>query len=218
MSETIVAWDIETCPLSFDAFTDAQQHRYDWELRIRSNRRPDEPRSEASRRVRSFHPFLGWICCISAVSGTVDGGPNEPCTWTAATPDTESVLLARYWEAVTGFGSVRWVTFRGKAFDVPFLTARTIHHGLRPTRSDLIDTYPYRHSPHADLSGLWPQVYSLNDLCAHVGVDSPKQEMDGSQVAAAVEDGRINEVAEYGRKEVLATFQCLQATWPLIDP
>jgi hypothetical protein len=42
--------------------------------------------------------------------------------------------------------------------------------------------------------------------------------MDGSQVAAAVEDGRINEVAEYGRKEVLATFQCLQATWPLIDP
>lgn len=217
MPDTIVVWDIETCPVAFDAFTEAQQHRYDWELRIRSGNRPDEPRPEASRRVRSFHPFLGWICCISAVSGTIEGGPNEPRTWTAATPDTESLLLERFWEAVTGFRSVRWVTFNGKAFDVPFLTARSIHHNIAPTRTDIIDTYPYRHAPHADLSRLWPQVYGLDDLCAHVGVPSPKQEMTGGDVASAVDEGRMDDIATYGRNEVLATFRCLQASWPLID-
>jgi DNA polymerase elongation subunit (family B) len=217
MSDLFVAWDLETCPFDFDTYTDAQNERYDTELRIRSNRRPDEPRSSSSRLVRSVHPFLGWICCISAVSGTAEGGPNQPRSWTAATPDAEDVLLSRFWDAVAGFnGSVTWVTFNGKRFDVPFLTARSLHHGIAPTRGDLLDTYPYNHRPHADLSNLWPQHYRLADLCDLLGVDSPKKDIDGSQVADAVAEGRIEEVAQYGRADVQATFACMQAATPLL--
>jgi hypothetical protein len=217
MSTLVVAWDIETCPHAFDSFSDSQQNRYDAELRARSNKDPDRPRAETSRLVRSVHPFLGWICCISAVSGTLEDGPNAPCSWTAKTPDEERALLSQFWTAVEEFpSSVRWATFNGKRFDVPFVTARSLHHGLAPSRHDLQDTYPYNPRPHADLIRLWPQHFGLDDLCDLLGVASPKEEIDGSDVAAAVDEGRIDEVAQYAQQDVLATFRCLQAAWPLI--
>jgi hypothetical protein len=41
--------------------------------------------------------------------------------------------------------------------------------------------------------------------------------MDGSGVAGAVAEGRVNEVAAYGERDVVATFRCLQAAWPLLS-
>lgn len=218
MSEVVIAWDIETCPTSKNALSDAQQSRYDKELRARQDKRPDEPAEEASRLVRSVHPFLGWICSISAVSGRVGDGPNEPYSWTAATPSEEADLLSDFWEKISRFDSgVRWATFNGKFFDVPWITARSLHHGISPSRSDLVNTYPYNQSPHADLQKIWPQSYSLDGLCGLLGVPSPKGEMDGSGVAGAVAEGRVNEVAAYGERDVVATFRCLQAAWPLLS-
>jgi hypothetical protein len=151
------------------------------------------------------------------VSGTLDDGPNTPRSWTAATPDAESILLSRFWQAIGRFPqNVRWVTFNGKRFDVPFLTARSTRNRIAPLRKDILDTYPYNHRPHSDLSLLWPQYYSLEDLCEHVGMNSPKSEMDGSRVATAVEEGRIEDVARYGKRDVVATFRCLQAVRELL--
>jgi len=82
--------------------------------------------------------------------------------------------------------------------------------------SDL-DTYPYNHRPHADLSRLWPQYYRLADLCDLLDIRSPKKEIDGSQVADAVADGHIEKVAQYGRNDVRATFACMQAAQPLLN-
>jgi hypothetical protein len=89
---TIVAWDIETCPQPLESFTEAQRARYEMEIAHKLDRNPEMDEADASRLVRSVHPFLGWICCISAVSGTLqggtlDGGPNEPVSWTAASMD-----------------------------------------------------------------------------------------------------------------------------------
>jgi predicted PolB exonuclease-like 3'-5' exonuclease len=57
---------------------------------------------------------------------------------------------------------------------------------------------------------------SLDKLCLALSVPSPKGDMDGSMVSKAVADGRINEVAQYCKKDVEATrevfkrmtFQC----------
>lgn len=208
---TIVAWDIETCPQPLAALTPPQAARYEKELAHRLERRPGSDEDEVSRLVRSVHPFLGWICCISAVSGAPDDGPNTPVSWTAVTPDEEAELLRRFWEAVAGFPRrTLWVTFNGKRFDVPFVEARSAVHGLAPSRSDLIDTYPYRHRPHADLARIWPLHYSLDGLCGLLGVPSPKDAFDGSQVAGYVADGRIDAVAAYGERDVVATYACLR--------
>jgi hypothetical protein len=172
-----VAWDIETCPFSLSALSQSHQARYDNELAFKLDRKPEMNHDAASRLVRSVHPFLGWICCISAVSGRLQGGaPNTPISWTARSPDEEADLLDTFWEAVAGFPQgTLWITFNGKRFDVPFVEARSAAHGISPTRSDLRDTYPYSMRPHADLVHLWPQHYSLDGLCALLGVPSPKE-------------------------------------------
>ena len=53
-------------------------------------------------------------------------------------------------------------------------------------------------------------MYGLEDLCDLLSVPTPKSDMDGSQVAGAVEDGRIDEVAAYCERDAVATFRCLQ--------
>jgi hypothetical protein len=218
MSTLLIAWDIETCPFDLDTYTPSQNDRYGQELRYRRDRREDEPEEASSRAVRSLHPCLGWICCISAVSGTLSDGPNEPQSWVAAEPEEEAQILEQFWEAIAGFpDNVVWCTFNGKKFDVPFLELRSLHRGLSPSRSDILNTYPYNHRPHADLCLEWPQFYSLDDLCDLFGLESPKDELDGSEVAQAVEDGRLDEVATYAKGDALATFRCTQAAWPFLN-
>jgi len=215
---TLIAWDIETAPLPESALSEAQQARRERQLSYVSERSPDQPAAEQDRLVRSTHPFLGWICCISAVSGTIDDGPRAPKSWTATAPGEEADLIRAFSEAVNGFGGeVRWVTFNGKRFDVPFLEARTMAHGLSPTRADMRNTYPYNHAPHADLMNLWPFHYGLAGLCELLGVESPKGEMAGADVAGAVAAGEVARVARYCERDVVATFKCAMAARGLLS-
>jgi len=220
----VVALDIETCPLPVEDISAPHTRRFEKELAREQERNPEYSDQEASKRVRSFHPYLGWVCCVSVVRGTLGSGHRDPHSWTASTPDEEESLLSEFWEGVgevtAGVAKSRqelvWATFNGKEFDVPFLTARSAHHGLSPTNQDLLDSYPYGHKPHADLAKIWPSHYSLDDMCSHLGVSSPKEGIDGSDVAEAVADGRLNEVRSYCERDTVATFQCLSGVqWAL---
>lgn len=211
---TYVAWDIETCPLSPDAYSDAHRarHKAEYEYRMRTER--DLILPEAKQKAGAMHPFLGWICCISLVSGNASR-IGTPKSWTAASPDDEADVLDAFWDFLDGLASelqgVRWVTFNGKRFDVPFLVGRSMKHDLAPTCSDLLDTYPYSQSPHVDLANLLQHTfYSLADLCDHLGIESPKDGFDGSDVAPAVADGRVDEVRAYCERDVVATLRCVQ--------
>lgn len=213
-----IAWDIETCPLPTEELPPSHEARHDKELAHQKEQNPEINSAEASKRARSFHPYLGWISCISVVRGSVGEEMGEPYSWTASTPGKEEEMLRDFWEAVGQIkGSPRWATFSGKDFDVPFLTARTSRHGLTPSRDDLIDTYPFSHDPHVDLSKVWlPVNSSLEEMCAHLGVQSPKGNMDGSDVAQAVSEGRMEEVARYCEGDATATLRCLSALqWAL---
>jgi hypothetical protein len=142
----------------------------------------------------------------------MEGTRGSPRSWIASTYEDEKTVLESFWDAVDRMPShALWVTFNGKQFDVPFLTARTAHHGLMPTRTDILNTVPYRHKPHADLSTLWRPHYGLDDMCVHLGIESPKSDMDGSRVAQAVADGRLDAVARYCEQDVIATLECLTA-------
>jgi hypothetical protein len=94
---------------------------------------------------------------------------------------------------------------------VPFVEARSAAHSICPTRKGLRNTCPYGHKPHADLAWLGPQHYGLDGLCDLLGVPSPKSDVDGSGVADLVAGGRTGEVAAYCERDVVATFQCVQA-------
>lgn len=212
----VVAWDIETCPIPLEQLSSSQQRRYEKDLARLRKREPTLSEEEASKKTRALSGFLGWICCISAVRGRISekrnpSGHQEPVSFTAARPAKEASLLEAFWESIQGFPKgTLWCTFNGKRFDVPFLTQRTTFHGLEPTRDDLLNTHPYRHDPHIDLSWAWPGSYALDDLCGHLSVSSPKGEMDGSKVGVAVEEGRIQEVSSYCERDAVATLRCAQ--------
>lgn len=215
---TYVAWDIETCPIPSGALSDALKERRESEIQNLRDRSPGESEEALSRRACSFHPHLGWICCISAVRGDPET-VGTPKSWTASFPGKESDLLDRFWADVHAIGrhhdrnreKLQWVTFNGKRFDVPFLTARTVANGLAPTREDITNTYPYDHEPHADLMGLWPRSsYSLEGLCGFLGVETPKDEVDGSMVAELTREGRLEAVADYCEGDAIATLRCAQ--------
>jgi hypothetical protein len=223
---TAVAFDIETCPFPEGQLAAPQRERLEKEMARHRRRGSDGLSDQALRRkAQSLSPFLGYICCISAVCWQPPAPPREATSWTAASPKEEMEMLDRFWRAVEEFPrETTWCTFFGKGFDSPFVDARTLRHGLQPTRRDLLDTYPFSMTPHADLSKLWTSLrYGLEDLCLLLDVPSPKGGEGlscgdgapvvggGSGVAAAMEAGRMDAVARYCERDALATMRCLQS-------
>lgn len=215
MARQFVAWDIETCPVPYDQLSESHRERHKQEYEFLTRRDSDSPTDELKSKASGTHPLLGWICCISLVGGTPQK-IGSTRSWSTGTQDGEAEVLRSFWEFVGELKTVQWVTFNGKTFDVPFVTGRSLKHGIAPTRKDILNDYPYSDQPHADLSNLLGRThYSLVDLCDHLGVESPKSSFDGSDVAPAVADGRIDEVQAYCERDVLATLKCAQhaAAW-----
>lgn len=112
------------------------------------------------------------------------------------------------WSAVTVVGH------NVTGFDLRFLWQRYVVNGIRPHAiinaaaqakswdSKIYDTM-------TQFAGYGNRI-SLDKLCMAMGVPSPKGEMDGSMVAQYVADGRIDEVAEYCKRDVKATREVYQ--------
>lgn len=212
-----IAWDLETCPLPRDALTEAGRQRLEQQMEAAGVAGLDPEHAEALK-VRSLHPMLGWICCLSVVAATDPGEPRTPRSYVATSPEGELELLRAFWSDLERLGnrSVTWITFNGKRFDVEFLLSRSLYHGLYPTRTDLLDQYPYSFSPHCDLMTIWRRsAMRLEDACELLGVESPKKEMDGSGVCEAVADGRLDDVRRYCEADVLATMACFARVAPI---
>lgn len=107
------------------------------------------------------------------------------------------------------------VTYSGRNFDLPVLIHRSVKYDVVEGRALLLKAVRenrYQQRLHVDLldtvtffgaSPRWP-------LAAYVvgyGHPSPKEGMDGSQVGAAVAQGRILEVVRYCAGDVVATAQ-----------
>ncbi len=215
-----VAWDIETCPRPAEKLSAAHQERRLMEAEQEASG-PGNPSEEELSKASSLHPMLGWICCISAVAGTLSAGPREPCSWVAESQSEEEDLLRAFWEDIRAMegsaGRVRWLTFNGKRFDVPFVSARSAHWGIETGSQRLLSTHKYRDDSHLDLSNVWHAPwYGLADLCDHLGVESPKDGFDGSDVAPAVKNGNLEKVRRYCEQDAEATFRCAQKIVPVL--
>ncbi len=105
------------------------------------------------------------------------------------------------------------VTYNGRGFDLPVLIHRAIKHQVFDGREVLTRAATenrYRPRLHVDLldavtffgaANRWP----LTAYAVGYGFRSPKVDMDGSHVSAAVQDGRLIEVARYCAGDALAT-------------
>lgn len=132
---------------------------------------------------------------------------------------SEKELLTAFWDWLDSERPSLIVTFNGKRFDVPYLNLRSAVHGLEPRV--VIPMERFSTSPHFDVREVLEgnerhRRGSLDYFCAIFGIDSPKSELDGSLVAAAHAEGRIEEITRYCLADCHATaalYRHLRAFW-----
>lgn len=168
--------------------------------------------------VMGMSPFFGKVVSLAIGDGDAapgdddvtvlavppDGVTIDPCPpWLR--PMSEPDLLRAFWALASKAETV--VTFNGRGFDLPFLVTRSLIHGI-PARVDLV-SQRYSLRPHLDLFELLTQrgrgPSKLDVVCWALGIESPKEVMDGSMVAPAYARGEIVKIAEYNAHDVRAT-------------
>jgi hypothetical protein len=209
--ETVPATDLEAAPATIRKSVARHAERFDGDVEM----------------VMGLSPLLGKVVSLAYGEGEPESGAGEAGeegvralvvppeghdeaarasypSWMQ--PVSEPELLEAFW-ALAAHAEVV-VTYNGRTFDVPFLVARSLVHGLG-ARVDLLGN-PYALRPHLDLYRVLTQGRSLGPttldmVCWALGITSPKDEMDGSQVGPAYARGEIELIASYNRKDVVAT-------------
>lgn len=103
------------------------------------------------------------------------------------------------------------VSFNGSSFDLPVLRYRAMIHGI--AAPGLTDEYFKRYSTrHVDLCDQLASFdqrakVGLDDLCKMMGLPGKPEGIDGSKVWEAVQQGRLQDVADYGETDVVNTYR-----------
>ncbi len=128
---------------------------------------------------------------------------------------SEQDMLKKFWDVVEKYDT--FVTFNGRAFDVPFLMIRSALQGIRPSKNLLANRYLNYHPSNARHIDLLDQLTfygalrkkgSLHLWCRAFGIESPKaQGVDGDDVKALYENGRSADIARYNARDLLATTE-----------
>lgn len=158
-------------------------------------------------RKTALDGAFGRICCFGFA---IDDQPADTFV------GTETDILAGVSTLLNALNSDRYTTLiighNICGFDLRFLLQRYIVNqlpvpfliryaaNLKPWESEKIfDTM-------AQWAGVGNRI-SLDKLCMALGVESPKEDLDGSKVFDYWKAGRIAEIAEYCKKDVEATRQ-----------
>lgn len=235
--ERFLVIDIETSPLPWESFDEAQQAYL-----LSRAETPEE--QEERRKQMALAPLTGFVVCIGLylVERTTDGhserkrvclmNDQSDAERPSAMDDltnggklycySERAILRDFWTFLQSdeCRGAHYITFNGRMFDFPFLMLRSAVLGVRPSENLLRGTrYSYEH--HTDLldefTFYMPQSigatrrYNLDFLTKSFGIVSPKSHgVDGSNVAALYAEQRYREIAEYCLADVVATWELYQ--------
>jgi uncharacterized protein YprB with RNaseH-like and TPR domain len=136
---------------------------------------------------------------------------EEHCKYEAL---LEKDMLSRFWDIATKYDT--FVTFNGRAFDVPFLWTRSAVHGVKPTKNLMANRYlnsqPWN-AKHIDLFdqlsfyGSVRRKGSLHLWTRAFGIESPKsQGVTGDDVRRLFKEGKYQEIARYNARDLQATL------------
>lgn len=131
-------------------------------------------------------------------------------------PDCERELLEDFYLSLnsevspSSERSIAVVGHNVAGFDLRFMVQRSIIRGVRPHGiiSRASQAKPWETDKVFDTMVQWSGVgksISLDKLCKALGIQSPKGDITGATVWPAVQAGRIAEVADYCKGDVIAT-------------
>lgn len=211
----ILFFDIETVPLTYE-FKDLEERAQGlWDrktrfLQERDNLSPDELYEKAG-----IYAEFGKVVCISMGFVLQKGGETQIRLKSIAN-ENEKILLQEYIDLLNSYYNSPDFLFcahNGKEFDIPFLCRRILINGLKlPFILNVAGKKPWE-IKHLDTMELWKfgdfKNYTSLDLLTYIfNIPTPKDDMDGSQVAKVFyEEKNLDRIIHYCEKDVIATIQ-----------
>ncbi|MEJ6673880.1 MAG: 3'-5' exonuclease [Polaribacter sp.] len=179
--------------------------------------RKEEFTAEAFYERAGIWAEFGKIVCIS-VGYFVAAAKHKQFRLTSFFGDDEHKILTEFKVLLeTHFTKKNNVlcAHNGKEFDFPFISRRMIVHQIAlPEKLNLFGKKPWE-VPHIDTLELWKfgdykHYTSLKLLTSILGVPSPKDDIDGSEVAQVYyQEKDLERIVAYCEKDTLAVAQVL---------
>jgi len=213
--EHILFLDIETVPQHPSYEELEEEAKLLWEQKT-SYQRKDEFTPEAFYDRAGIWAEFGKIVCISVGFFKMQGDIRN-FRVTSFHGDEDTILKEFKVLLETHFNKGRHLlcAHNGKEFDFPYIARRMIIHGINlPFKLNLFGKKPWE-VPHLDTLELWKfgdyKTFTSLKLMAHVlGIPSPKDDIDGSQVRDVFyEDRDIDRIVTYCEKDTITVAQIL---------
>lgn len=213
---TILFLDIETVSQysGFNEVPEAWQEL--WRHKAEGLNRDKAPVTPEELYGRAaIYAEFGKVICISC--GVLSGPPTDrKLSLKSFAGDDEKELLLQFYELLHKWGSEGQkylCAHNGKDFDFPYLCRRMIIHGMKiPSVLNLSGKKPWE-VPHIDTMELWKfgeykNFISLNLLAHTLGVPTPKDDIDGSQVGEIYWNQKdLPRIVTYCQKDVVTVAQ-----------
>ena len=216
--EEVLFIDIETAPITSEFGKLSENWQKLWEQKMKSQLKEDETAEDLYQRAGIYAEF-GRIICISM--GYVAQKEGEKFYRVKSFYDeNEKILINNFFQVLEKFmraGKRKLCAHNGQEFDFPYIARRAIVHGLNlPKILDIAGTKPWEIKDQLlDTLQLWKfgdykHYTSLSLLCELFNIPTPKDDIDGSQVARVYwEDNNLDRIVRYCEKDTLAVANLL---------
>lgn len=208
--------DIETVPEveKWNQLSKATQELY---AKKTAYQRKEEISPEDFYERAGIWAEFGKIICISVAYLTEQSGRTF-LRLTSFSGDKEKQILLDFKALLEGhFNNPKNLlcAHNGKEFDFPYIARRMIIHQIElPNKLNLFGKKPWE-VPHIDTMELWKfgdykHYTSLQLLASILGIPSPKDDIDGSDVARVYYEERdLARIVEYCEKDTITLAQLL---------
>lgn len=214
--ENILFLDIETVPEveNFKNLSEIKQELF--ELKTKYQRKEEFTPEEFYDRAGIWAEF-GKIVCISVGYFTNFNSSERTFRITSFFGDEVQILEGFKKLLDSHFNKSQHVlcAHNGKEFDFPYIARRMIIHQISlPEKLNLFGKKPWE-IPHLDTMELWKfgdykHYTSLKLLTSILGIPSPKNDIDGSEVGTVYyKEKNIKRIVKYCEKDTIAVAQLL---------
>jgi DNA polymerase elongation subunit (family B) len=220
--ERIMFIDIETVPQTgdFNELPEELAHLWETKFTLIHKRMPDKYPEDmtaelAYKESAGIYAEFGKIVCIS-VGFIYYVGANMHFRTKSFAGHDEKKILYEFLQLITKFHTTRDHTFCGhniKEFDIPYICRRILINGISlPSIFQLSGKKPWEIN-FIDTLELWKfgdykNYTSLKLLTAVFGIPTPKDDIDGSEVARVYyQENDVKRISIYCQKDVVATAQ-----------
>ena len=212
--ENVLFLDIETVPqeASWNAVSENTKQLFDQKTKYQ---RKEEFTTEEFYERAGIWAEFGKIICISVGYFVIQKNEKQ-MRIKSFFDDDEKELLVDFKKLLdTHFNKNEHVlcAHNGKEFDFPYIARRMIIHRIElPKKLNLFGKKPWE-IPHLDTMELWKfgdykHYSSLKVLTSILGIPSPKDDIDGSEVANVYyKEKNLDRIVTYCEKDTIAVAQ-----------